>query len=108
MIGDEFHPAAVAISAEIRALFGEIGEQAHAGRNRLTVAAGIDHEVADLRLRTGSTERTIERRMTGVLERRLELKLVCKAQCGEFDHRTGRLAGFGNGLRDIAYSRRRR
>ncbi len=66
MVGDEFHPAAIAVFAEIGALPGEVGEQVLALRNGLAVAAGIDDEIANLRLRPGSAQRTIQRNMAGL------------------------------------------
>jgi hypothetical protein len=46
VIGDEFHPAAIAEPAEIGALFGEVSEKARTPRDRFAVAAGIDDEIA--------------------------------------------------------------
>jgi hypothetical protein len=56
MIGDEFHPAAIAVFAKIGALLGEVGEQAFALGNGVAVAAGVDDQIAVLGLCSGPTE----------------------------------------------------
>ena len=67
----------------------------------LAVAAGIDDEIADLGLRAGSAERTIQRDMAGFVQDRFEAKLVGDAECRELDHDPRRLAGTGDFLRDV-------
>src|SRR5258708_38848342 len=66
MIGDELHPAAIAEPAEIRALLGEVGEEARTLCDRVAVAAGVDHEIAVFCLSAGSAEWTIQRNMTSL------------------------------------------
>ena len=99
MIGDEFHPAAVAEHAEIGALLGEVGEEDRATRNRSAVAAGIDDKIAHPGLRAGSAQRAIERDVAGLFQDGLEAELVGEGKGGELDHNSGRLAGIGDGLR---------
>ena len=101
MIGDEFHPAAIAVGAEIGALPGEIGKQIGASGNGGTVAAGVDHEIAIFGLRAGSTQRTIQRNVAGLLQDGFEAKLVGDGERGEFDHDPRRRGGTGDTLRDI-------
>ena len=45
MIGDEFHSAAIAVTAEIGALLGKIGKQIRTPRDRGRIAAGVDDEI---------------------------------------------------------------
>jgi hypothetical protein len=101
MVGDELHAAAVAERAEIGALFGKIGEQPRAPRNRSAVAAGIDHEITLPCLRAGTAQRTVERNVTCFRQDIFEAKLVGDGKRAEFDHDPRRLAGMGDGARDI-------
>jgi hypothetical protein len=57
VIGNEFHPTAIAERAEISALLSKVGEQIHALCNGIAVASGIDHKIAILCLRAGSAQR---------------------------------------------------
>ena len=70
-------------------------------RNGVAVAAGIDDEIANLRLRAGSAQRTIQRDMAGLLQDGFEAKLVGDAERREFDHNPRGLAGIGDFPRDI-------
>jgi len=101
VIGNEFHPTAIAERAEISALLSKVGEQIHALCNGIAVAAGIDHKIAILCLRAGSAQRTVQRYVAGVLQDRFEAKLVSDGESREFDHNPPRLTGIGNCLRDI-------
>jgi hypothetical protein len=101
MISDEFHPAAVTEASKIGALLGEVGEQIHALCNGIAVAAGVDDEIANLCLRPGSAQGTVERDVAGFLEERLEVEFVGDAERREFDHNSSRLTGIGDSLRDI-------
>src|ERR1700688_3577530 len=101
MIGDEFHPTAIAVSSKIGALLGEVSEQAHAFCDSLALAAGIDNEIANLGLRAGSTERTIQRNVASFLEDRFEAKFVGEAECAEFDDDSGQLPAIGDDVCDL-------
>src|SRR6266478_9954441 len=101
MIGDEFHPAAVAELSKVGALLGEVGEQIHALCNGVAVAAGVDDEIANLCLSPGSAQGTVERDVAGFLQEGLEAELVGDAERREFDHNSSRLTGTGDSLRDI-------
>src|SRR5258708_15654404 len=101
MIGYELHAAAIAEPSKISALLGEVGEQIHALCNGVAVAAGVDDEIANLCLRPGSAQGTVERDVAGFLQERLEAEFVGDAERREFDHDSSRLTGTGNGLRDI-------
>ena len=69
--------------------------------NGVAVAAGVDDEVANLRLRPGSAQGTVERDVPGFLQEGLEAELVGDAERREFDHNSSRLTGTGDSLRDI-------
>src|ERR1700731_5089697 len=98
MIGDEFHPTAIAVSSKIGALLGEVSEQAHAFCDSPALAAGIDDEIASLGLRAGSTERTIQRNVVSFLENRFEANFVGEAERAEFDDDPGQLPAIGDGV----------
>jgi hypothetical protein len=85
MVGDEFHAAAISVSAEIGTLLRKIIEQASASRDRGAVAARVDHKVANRSLGACSAERAIERDMTCRFENGLEVQLVRYCECAEFD-----------------------
>jgi len=61
VIGDEFHPAAIAVGAEVGALPGEIGKQTGASGNGSAVATGVDHEIAIYGLGAGIWTRDISK-----------------------------------------------
>jgi hypothetical protein len=86
VIGNEFHPTAIAERAEISALLSKVGEQIHALCNGIAVAAGIDHKIAILCLRAGSAQRTVQRYVAGFLQNGFEAKLVSDGESREFDH----------------------
>jgi hypothetical protein len=75
VIGDEFHPAAVAELSKIGALLGEVGEQIYALGNGVAIAAGVDDEIANLRLNPGPAQGTVERDVASLLEDGLEASL---------------------------------
>jgi len=101
MIGDEFHPAAIAETSKVGALLGEIGEQLHAACDGIAVAAGVDDEIANLCLRPGSAQGTVQSDVAGLLQDGLEAKFIGDAERREFDHDSWRLTGIGDNLRDL-------
>jgi hypothetical protein len=98
VIGDKFHPAAIAEPAKIGTLFGEVGKQAHARRNSRAIAAGINNEITQFCLRAGSAQRTIERDMPRLMENLLKSKFVGQTERAEFDHDPRRVTGIRNRL----------
>ena len=101
MIGDEFHPAAIAERAEIGALPGEIGKQRRAPGDGDAVAAGIDDEIALFGLRAGAAQRTVERDVAGFRQDVFEAKFVGDGKGAQFDHDARRRTGMGNGEGNI-------
>src|SRR5262249_6959987 len=75
-VGDIFHAAAVAEGAEVVRRARECGKQRTQPPDRLTLAAGVDHQVFDLGLRAGAAHRTIQHDVAGPAQRALRLELV--------------------------------
>jgi len=82
-------------------LLGEVGEQIHALYDGVALPAGVDDKIANLCLRPGSAQGTVERDVAGFLQDGLEVKFVGDAQRREFDHNSSRLTGIGDSMRDI-------
>src|SRR6267142_155948 len=83
MIGDKFHPAAVAETSKIGALLGEVEEQIHALCDGVAIPAGVDDKIANLCLRSGSAQGTVERDVAGFLQDGFKADVVGDCDAGE-------------------------
>src|SRR5258706_7522425 len=101
MIGDKFPPAAVAETSKIGALLGEVEEQIHALCDGVAIPAGVDDKIANLCLRPGSAQATVELDVAGFRQDGFEAKFVGDAERRQFGHDSSRLTWIGDSMRDM-------
>src|SRR5579872_4830783 len=69
----------------------------------MAIAAGIDYEIAILRLCARPAQRTIQRDVAGFLQNGFDAQFVGDAEGRQFHYDSGRLTGIDDCLRDFLY-----